>query len=205
MDPIIIGLTGGVASGKSTALKVMKKLGAKTIDADVLARKVVAPGTPALAKIKKRFGDVLFKNGRLDRKKLASVVFRDKKALADLNAIVHPEVFAMERKLVAEYTSKKKRAVIVVDAPVMIESGSHIGKHALIVMDSSEENQINRLGTQRGFTRAQSLARIKSQMPLKEKLKHADYVIKNNGTVADLQRNTREVYATALKYFSNKR
>jgi len=204
MGAIVIGLTGGIASGKSTALKVMKKMGAITIDADVLARRAVAPGTPALKKIKGRFGNVLFKNGRLDRKKLGSIVFHDKKTLADLNAIVHPEVFALEKKLIAEHSAKKKPVIIVVDAPVMIESGSHIGKHALVVMDTSVENQLKRLRAQRGLTRPQAIARINAQMPLEQKLKHADYVINNNGTLAELRRNAAEIFAAIVKNFTKR-
>lgn len=205
MGAIVVGLTGGVASGKSTALRVMKRLGAKVIDADVLARKAVAPGTPGLEKIKKRFGNVLHKNGRLNRRKLAKIVFGNKKALADLNAIVHPAVLRMEQKLIAEFAGAKKRAVIVVDAPVMIESGFHAGKDALVVMNAPVAAQIKRLLEKKGFTLAEALARIKSQMPLKKKLRYADYVVDNDGSIARLRKNTEEVYEKILRDFSKRR
>ncbi len=205
MGAIIVGLTGGVASGKSTALRVMKRLGAKVIDADVLARKAVAPGTPGLEKIRKRFGNVLHKNGRLNRRKLAKIVFGNKKALADLNAIVHPEVFTMEKKLIAEFSGGKKRAVIVVDAPVMIESGAHVGKDVMVVMNTPVATQVKRLREKKGFTLAEAVARIKSQMPLKKKLRYADYVVGNDGSIARLRKNTEEVYDKILRDFSKRK
>jgi len=205
MGAIIVGLTGGVASGKSTALRVMKRLGAKVIDADVRARTAVAPGTPGLEKIKKRFGNVLHKNGRLDRRKLAKIVFGNKKALADLNAIVHPAVFRMEQELIAEFAGGKKRAVIVVDAPLMIESGFNAGKDVLVVMNAPVAAQIKRLREKKGFTLAEATARIKSQMPLKKKLRYADYVVGNDGSIAQLRKNTEEVYEKILRDFSKRR
>ncbi|MBI3793818.1 MAG: dephospho-CoA kinase [Nitrospinae bacterium] len=202
MKPLVIGLTGGVASGKSTVLKVMQKLGALAIDADVLARRAVDPGTPGLAEIKKRFGQkVFFNNGRLDRKKLAGLVFGDKKALADINAIIHPRVFEHEKKLIAEAGRKARRAVIVVDAPLMIESNSHVWKDAVVVMDCPVEAQIKRLVTIKGYSRREALARIGAQMPLDEKLRHADYVIKNRGSVAKLRKTAAEVFKKILADF----
>lgn len=192
---IVIGLTGGMGSGKSTALRVFKRLGAHVIDADKLARQAVMPGRPAWLAIKERFGPkVFYKNNRLNRKKMARIAFDDKKALKDLTAIIHPEVLRRERELVAEIAEKDKNAVIVIDAPMMIESGSHKWKNALVVMDTSRENQIKRLLKTGRFTRTQIEKRIAAQMPLSKKLRLADYVIDNNGTPAQRRKKAEEVF-----------
>lgn len=197
---LLIGLTGGIGSGKSTALRVFKKLGARVIDADVLARKAVEPGKPAWRDIKQRFGvGVFHKNGRLDRKKLAARVFNNKKALKELNAIVHPRVKAMEAELINGIKKSDKKAVIVADAPMMIEAGFHRSKDVLVVMDSTEENQIKRTVKSGRLNRRQAKARIRAQMPTAQKKKFADYIIENNGTIAECRKNAQAVYRLILK------
>ena len=196
---LVIGLTGGIGSGKSTALRVFKRLGAHVIDADSLARKAVAPGEPASREIRCRFGGSVFhKNGRLNRKKLAQKVFKDKKALRDLNAIIHPRVREMEEKLVRALNKKNKNGVVVVDAPMMIEAGFHRSKDVLVVMDCNEENQIKRVVKSGRFTRSQAISRIKAQMPTAKKRKFADYLIENNGTIHDCRKNAEAVYRRIL-------
>jgi dephospho-CoA kinase len=197
---LLIGLTGGIGSGKSTALRVFKKLGAHVIDADALARKAVEPGKPAWRDIKQRFGAAVFhKNGRLDRKKLAARVFNNKKALKELNAIVHPRVKAMEAELINGIKKSDKNAVIVVDAPMMIEAGFHRSKDVLVVMDSTEENQVKRTVKSGRLNRRQAKARIRAQMPAAQKKKFADYVIENSGTLAECRKNAQAVYRVILK------
>jgi len=196
---LVIGLTGGIGTGKSTALKVFKKLGAHTIDADTLARQAVRPGAPAWREIRENFGAGVFhKNGRLNRKELARAVFGNAKALAELNAIVHPHVFSGENRAIAALRAKDKNAVVVVDAALMIETGSHRGKDVVVVMASTPQNQLNRLCVQNRYTRAAARARIRSQMPLEEKLKRADYVIENNGTLARLRKNAADIFEQIL-------
>jgi len=196
---LVIGLTGGIGSGKSTALRVFKRLGAHVIDADMLARKAAAPGKPAWHEIRQRFGGCVFhKNGRLDRKKLAQKVFRDKKALNNLNAIIHPRVKEMEDKLISAIGKKDKNGVVVVDAPMMIEAGFHRSKDVLVVMDCSKENQIKRAVKSGRFTRAQAASRIKAQMPTAKKRIFADYLIENNGTIHDCRKNAEAVFRAIL-------
>lgn len=196
---LVIGLTGGIGSGKSTALRVFKRLGAHVIDADRLARKVVAPGKQANREIRQRFGSSVFhKNGCLDRKKLARKVFNDKKALRSLNAIIHPRVKEMEEELISAIGKKHKNAIVVVDAPMMIEAGFHRAKELLVVMDCSEENQIKRVLKSGKFTLSQAMSRIKAQMPTAKKKKFADYLIENNGTIHDCRKNAETVFRTIL-------
>ena len=196
---LVIGLTGGIGSGKSTALRVFKRLGAHVVDADLLARKAVAPGEPAWHEIRRMFGGFVFhKNGRLDRKKLAKKVFGDKKALCGLNAIIHPRVREMEEKLIDAIEKKDKDSVVVVDAPMMIEAGFHRSKDVLVVMDCSEENQIKRAVKSGRFTRAQAASRIKAQMPTAKKKKLADYLIENNGTIHECRKKAEAVFRAIL-------
>lgn len=191
----VIGLTGGIASGKSTVLKVFKRLGAVVIDADSLARKAVAPGAPGWRAIKARWGKkVFFKNGRLNRKALAAIVFKHPRERKALNAIVHPEVFRMEKELVAACQKRKKNAVIVVDAAMMLETGSHKWKDAVVVVAAGEKEQLARL-TAKGMRKPDALARIRAQMPLRQKLKYADYVVGNRGSPAECRKNAAAVHA----------
>ena len=196
---LVIGLTGGIGSGKSTVLRLFKRLGAHVIDADILARKVVAAGEPALLEIRQKFGGSVFhKNGRLNRKKLAQKVFKDKKALRDLNAIIHPRVSEMEEKLIRAAGKKDKNSVVVVDAPMMIEAGFHRSKDVLVVMDCNEENQIKNALKSGNLTRSQVISRIKAQMPTAKKRKFADYLIENNGTIHDCRKNAEAIYRRIL-------
>lgn len=195
----LIGLTGGLGSGKSTALRVFKRLGARVIDADFLARRAVDPGQPAWRDIKRRFGrQVFYKNGRLNRQRLSRLVFTDKKALKELNAIIHPRVKEMEIRLIAGIKKKRPNAVVVVDAPMMIEAGFHRTKDCLVVMRTTVQNQLKRVVKKGGLSRAQAQARIDAQMPTAKKVKQADYVIENNGTVHECRKQAAAVYREIL-------
>jgi len=170
------------------------------IDADRLARDVVKPGQPAWREIKTRFGEkVFYRNNRLNRKRLAGIVFRDRKALQELNAIIHPRVLEEEKRLTREYRRKNRNGVVVVDAPMMIESGSHKWKDVLIVMNTSRENQTARLLKTGRWKKAEIEKRISAQLPLPKKLELADYVIDNNGTLAECRKNAERVFREILK------
>jgi dephospho-CoA kinase len=204
LSPLILGLTGGIASGKSTALKLMKRLGAHTIDADILARRVVAPGTPGAMAIRKRFGNVFYGNGRLNRPELARIVFKNTQALKALNAIVHPLVLSMEKDIIRQISKRNKNPIIVVDATLMIESGSHVWKDAIIVIACSLQNQIKRLHEKRGFSKKEALIRIKAQMPLNKKIKYADYVIDNNGSFTQFKKDVTASFLNIADDFQKK-
>ncbi len=195
----VIGLTGGIASGKSTVLRIFKRMGAVIIDADLLARKAVEPGTPGWHAIKARWGKKVFhKNGRLDRAALGAIVFKNPAERAALNAIVHPEVFRMEKEQIAAHRRRNKNAVIVVDAAVMLESGSQKWKDAVVVVAADEKEQLARL-MGKGMKKADALARMRAQMPLREKREMADYVVENNGSLAECRKNAAAVYRQILR------
>lgn len=180
-----VGLTGGIASGKTAVSDLLAAKGAVIIDSDVLAREVVEPGTPALAAIRRRFGDVVLRpDGALDRAKLGDVVFNDPTALADLNAIVHPAV----RTRAAELTlAAPPDAVVVQVIPLLVETGQHQNFDLVAVVDVDEAVQLSRLMRRNGLTRAQARTRLAAQASRADRLAIADVVIDNSGTLEDLQ------------------
>lgn len=191
---MLAGLTGSIASGKSLVSAELKRLGAHVVDADLVAREIVEPGCPALREIEEEFGPPVIKpTGELDRAALGRIVFSDPERLEALNRIMHPRIIARQREMIAQIRKDYADPFIVVDAAVLIEAGEHRQMDAVIVVSCGEETQIERLAAL-GVDREDALARVKAQMPLKEKLKYADYVIDNNGTVEDTLRQARELY-----------
>jgi dephospho-CoA kinase len=183
----IIGLTGGIGSGKSTVSDILRELGATVVDADEGARVVVQPGQPALAEIRDRFGaEVLAADGSLDRDRLADMVFKDERAREDLNAITHPRV----RAWMAEQMRAAAEAgapAVVLDIPLLFESGLTAGLDDIVVVWAPVESQFKR-AVGRGLRGDDVRARIKAQMPLDEKRKLATMVIDNSGTKARTRR-----------------
>jgi dephospho-CoA kinase len=196
---LLVGLTGGIATGKSTVTEILRRLGCEIIDADVLAREVVAPGEPALARIAEAFGpNVLRPDGTLDRKALGAIVFADPDKRRRLEAITHPEIRARLERRLAELDGRGFRGLVVFDAPVMIESGNYRNMDRLVVVLTDEGTQAARLVARDGMTREEAASRIASQMPVAEKAKLADYVIDNAGDRAATERQTRDVHAALL-------
>jgi dephospho-CoA kinase len=178
---ILVGLTGGIASGKSTASKIFKKLGAYIIDADVLAREVVEPLKPAWRDIIKNFGkEILNKDNSINRKKLAEIVFNNKKKRGLLNSIVHPRVFKRAKEIEREIAKRDPDAVIIFDAALLIESVAYKKMDKNIVVYADEGVQVKRLMKRDGLTKDEAEKRIKAQMPLREKVRFADYIIDGN-------------------------
>lgn len=179
-----IGLTGGIAAGKSTVSSRLAELGAVVIDSDVLAREVVAPGTPGLSAVAAEFGpSVLTATGELDRPALAAVVFHDADARRRLEEVIHPLVRRRARELEAEAPAG---AVIVHDIPLLVESGQAGDFDLVVVVDADETVQRQRLRDERQLTAEQAAARIAAQSPRALRLAAADLVIVNNGSVDDL-------------------
>lgn len=196
---LLVGLTGGIATGKSTVDAALRELGAVIIDADVLAREVVEPGEPALAEIAAEFGPgVLGPDGRLDRKALGAIVFADPGSRRKLEAMTHPRMRERLLRRIDELTAENFRGLVFYDAAVLIESGSHLIMDRLAVVIADEPTQIARLMARDGIDREEALRKIRSQMPLAEKAKLADYVIDNSGDRAATDARTREVYQTLL-------
>jgi len=192
----VLGLTGGIAAGKSTVAAILEELGAKVVCADHLARRVVEPGTPGLEAVVARFGaEFLQSDGTLDRKKLARRVFADPAARRDLEAILHPRIrdaFAAE---VRRIRAEAPEAVIVYDAPLLIEAGAHRAVDRVIVVAVDEDVQVRRLMERDGLSEAEARARIDAQMPLAEKRKHADVVIDGTAPRERIRAQLAEVLA----------
>jgi dephospho-CoA kinase len=190
---ILVGLTGGIGSGKSTVSSMLASRGAEIVDADVITRDVQLPGSPVVEAIAQRFGDgVLDAERGLRRAKLAEIVFTDADALADLNAIVHPAVGAEINRRVDELASTSK--VVVLDIPLLTENprGKLQGK---IVVDVPVEVQLDRLVGYRGFTEADARARIARQSSREDRLNGADFVVDNSGSVGELDPQIAELWA----------
>jgi dephospho-CoA kinase len=195
---LLVGLTGGIATGKSTVAETLRSLGAEVIDADQLARDVVAPGEPALAEIVREFGEVRNPDGTLDRKKLGAIVFGDAARRQQLEAITHPAIRDRFLARLAELEARGFTGVVFFDAPVMIESGNYRSMDRLVVVFTDESTQRNRLMARDGMAAAEATARMATQMPVVDKAKLADYVIDNTGDRASTAARTREVFEALL-------
>jgi len=183
---LLVGLTGGIGSGKSTVARMLEKRGAIVFDADVLARQAVAPGTPGFEKVVERFGpNVLAPGGGLDREALASIVFADPAARRDLEGIVHPEVRRMFAEGCQEYRDSDR--VVVFSAPLLVETGMHTAFDLLIVVSAPVATQIERLMRERAMPERAVQARIEAQLPLEAKAEVADVLVDNEGTLEDLE------------------
>lgn len=182
MARLRIGLTGGIASGKSTVAAILADLGAVVIDADVLAREVVEPGTPGLQQIVDRFGDHVLCDGRLDRPALGRIIFDDAEARADLEAIVHP---AVRRRSAEQEAAAGPDAVIVAMIPLLTETGQAGDFDSVWVVDATEEAQVARLARRDGMTREEAQRRISAQARRADRLAVADVVIQNPDPVVE--------------------
>jgi dephospho-CoA kinase len=188
-----IALTGGIATGKSYVRARFEKLGVPTSDADALARDVVAPGTPGLAEIVRRFGqDVLEPTGSLDRRKLADIVFADPDARRDLEAIVHPRVKAATDRWFAALDDSHPFAIA--DIPLLYEAGRDKDFDEVIVVACNPETQIRRAMARDESSEKDAQARLAAQLPIDEKVRRADRVITTDGSFADTDRQVDEIY-----------
>jgi dephospho-CoA kinase len=190
---LLVGLTGGIGSGKSTVARLLEKRGAVVFDADLLAREAVEPGTPGHAAVIDRFGaDVLAPGGELDREALASIVFADPAARRDLEQIVHPEV----RRLFAEGTEAYRDTdrVVVFSAPLLVETGMHTAFEILVVVSATVATQIERLMRQRGMSEPSIRARIDAQAPLEDKAAAADFLVDNEGSLDELESQVERLW-----------
>lgn len=190
-----VGLTGGLASGKSFVGESLVRLGCYSIQADKLGHEVLAPDGEAFAGVVEYFGTgILNREGRIDRKKLAAEVFDDPARLAALNGLVHPPVRSRAEALAAEYARRDPQAIVITEAAILIETGSYRKCARLILVVCSEERQIERAMRRDSSTREEVTARLARQMPLAQKRNYADYVIDNSGTREDTLRQTEAVY-----------
>ena len=184
---LLVGLTGGMGSGKTLSASFFKDLGAFILDADLICRKLVEPGQAAWKEIEAVFGKEIFTgSGNLDRRKLADIIFGDPEKKQTLEDILHPKVFEFER---IEYDAIRKEhpnALVIVDAALLIESGNYKKMDKVIVVNSDEKNRINRILARSELSRDEIADRIKNQMPSDEKVRYADFVLENSLDKANL-------------------
>jgi len=191
---LLVGLTGGIGSGKSTVARMLEKRGAVVFDADVLAREVVEPGTPGHTAVLERFGaNVLAPGGELDREALGSIVFADPAARRDLEAIVHPEV----RRRFAEGTEvyRDTERVVIFSAPLLVETGMHSAFEVLVVVSASNATQIDRLMRDRGMSEEAVRSRIAAQATPDARAEVADVLVDNEGTLEELERQVDRLWS----------
>ena len=196
---IIVGLTGSVGTGKSTVTNFFRELGAYIIDWDELAREVTRPHLRAWKEIVEYFGkDFLNEDLTINRQKLAEIVFSDKGKVAKLNQIVHPEVFKEDERITNEIKSLDPDALIIKDIPLLFELTRPIFVDKVVVVSVSEQTQLRRL-EEKGMSREDTQSRIKSQLPLEEKIKSADFVINNDGPLEETKKQVEEIYSLLRK------
>ena len=201
---LTIGLTGGIATGKSTVSALLRQAGFPIVDADIVAREVVEPGTPTLEKIKLAFGPGIIDNGVLNRRKLGQIVFEDGAQLKKLNDIMQPAISsAMADKI--NFWRLQNVPILVLDVPLLFERDYDKNKSVdkIIVVTANEEMQLSRLENRDQLSNMEARNRVKAQLPMSQKIARADYVIDNNGRIEELQeqvtvliKNIKEIAST---------
>jgi dephospho-CoA kinase len=197
MSALRVGLTGNIAAGKSTVADVWRRLGAVVVDADLLARRAVEPGTPALAAIRQAWGAEVLADGELDRAALRRIVFADPEARAQLEAIVHPAVAALRDRAFADAEARGE-PVAVADVPLLFEVGMVDDFDVVVLVDAPEAVRLERLVRDRGLEQEEARRMIAAQMPSELKRARADHVLPNEGTVGDLEDRARALWRTLL-------
>jgi dephospho-CoA kinase len=196
---LLVGLTGGIATGKSTVSSMLRGLGAEIIDADLVARQVVEPGQPAWREIVEEFGrDVVSPDGTLDRKKLGAIVFANPERRKRLEAITHPAIRARVKARVDELAERGFTGIVFYDAAILIEALGHQDMDRIVVVTTDEATQVARLRGRDGTDDAEGRRKIASQMPLAEKAKLADYVVDNSGAREATAEQVRRVFAALM-------
>jgi dephospho-CoA kinase len=197
---LLVGLTGGIATGKSTVNAMLAGPSVRVVDADALAREVVEPGTPALAQIVAEFGkEVLQPDGRLDRARLGEIVFPDPGKRKRLEAITHPAIRRRFERIMADLEQAGFDGLLIWDAALLVESGGTKNMDRVVIVTTDPDTQLRRLVERDGCTEDAARARIGSQMPLAIKARYGDYIIDNSGTREQTDARVREVYRSLLQ------
>ena len=194
---LIVGLTGGIVSGKTTVSLMFKDLGAKIIDADKLGHSVILPHKPAWRKILKLFGKDILKNDlTINREKLGKIVFANQALLEKLNKITHPEIIKLIKKKINSERDKTNHQgkILMIDAALIYEAKINRLMDKIIVVYIEEDTQVKRLNKRNNLSKDEALQRVKSQMPMKEKIKMADYVIDNNGKLSKTKEQVEKIW-----------
>lgn len=192
---LLVGLTGGLASGKSFIGHVLEDCGCRLIHADELGHQVLAPGGPAHDPVLHAFGsDILTEEGAIDRRRLGALVFGDPALLEQLNSLVHPHVFALQDEKIAAIAAAQPRAIVVVEAAIMIETGSYTRYDTILLALCARETQIARSMRRDQLTREEVEARLARQMPLAEKIPYAHFIVDTDHTKEETTLRARQVY-----------
>jgi dephospho-CoA kinase len=190
-----VGLTGSIAVGKSFVARTLVELGCRVLDADETAREVVAKGTMGLQSLVEAFGDeILGIDGELERGRLASIVFADAGKRELLNSILHPLIIASQDEWLKQRETEEPRGVAVIDAALMIETGSYRRFNKIVVAHCRPEVQLERLMSRNNLSREEARRRIEAQMPQAEKMRHADFLIDTSGSFDETRRQVEAVY-----------
>ena len=201
-----VGLTGGIASGKSTVSKIFASFGAQVLDADEVARELLLPGQPAWKRLRQAFGEEFFHpDGTVKRKQLRKLVFANSEKRGQLNAILHPEVMKEINRRSEILSSSLQPTVLVVDVPLLLEVGVAHRFDKIVVVDARQSVQVKRLMQRDGISEDEAKQALKVQMPLSEKVELADYVIDNNFTLADTEIQVRKVWEELFELARAKR
>lgn len=190
-----VGVTGGVASGKTTVSKIFEEEGAYLIDADQIARELVQPGTPVWKELIQVFGkEILQRNGTLDRKRLAEIAFSDPEKRELLNRIFHPRIKREMGRRAREIGRRDPHAIVIFDVPLLVETGFHHEVDRVVVVTSKEVQQIQRLKKRSGLSEKETRRILSSQLNMEEKIKVADFVIRNEGSIEKTRRSAKKVF-----------
>jgi dephospho-CoA kinase len=203
---LIVGLTGGVASGKTAVSQILKEEGAYIIDADQIARELVQPHKPAWNELIRAFGkEILQEDGTIHRKKLAEKIFADLKQRKLLNQILHPQIKQEMDRRTREIGQKDPEAIVVIDAPLLVELGAHRKVDKLIVVTSTPVQQTERLKERDGRSPEEAQGILSSQMPVEEKAKLADFIIRNEGSLEETKKRAKKVFKELKKVVLQKK
>ena len=192
---MLLGLTGSIATGKSTVAEMLKRRGAVVVDADQVARKVVEPGSLGLNRIKETFGsEMLTADGQLDRAKLGELVFADEEARLRLNALLHPLIMDEMKRMTAESLDKDPKSIVIWDVPLLIEENLTQFVEQVIVVYVPQAIQLKRLMERNHLTKTEAIKRMQSQLSIEEKKKVADYIIDNSGSLEETERQVDQLW-----------
>ena len=199
---LLVGITGGIGSGKTLAASFFKDLGAFIIDSDLICRKLVEPEQPAWREISDIFGKEVFTaSGNLDRKRLANIIFKNPQKKEILEGILHPKVFEVEELKYEAIRKEHPNAVVIVDAALLIESGNYKKMDKVIVVNSDEKNRIDRIIARTQMSQDEVITRINNQMPSEEKVRYADFILENLLDKDSLRSNVIDIY-TKLEHLA---
>ena len=202
----IVGITGGIACGKTTVSELLAEKGAVSINADEIGHQLLKSGSPVMDELTEAFGqDILDASGDVSRKKLGAIVFKDRAARERLNTILHPLIIQRSRAQARQLVTEDPTCVVLLDAPLLIEAGAYDTVDMIVVVTASPETQLQRtlersIAQGRPLTETEVQARVDSQMPVSEKVKYADVVIENEGTFEDLHRQVDALWERLQKH-----